>query len=202
MTLERRVETLLELVEADRVRQSEAILGSARGEVAAIRKQAHAEARSRMHKAFAEERDRSEARIAAARANVQTQNRIAQQQRARTLLAAGLARLPAELLRRWHEPEARRAWLASLAAGAVAALPRTPWRVTHPPEWPSAERAEFSARLEDQVGVQPQFTGDTRIRAGLRIAAGNNVVDGTIDGLLAAGNEIGARLLHAIEDAS
>jgi type II secretory pathway pseudopilin PulG len=202
VTLERRVQALLELVEADRVRQSDTILGTARSEVAAIRKQAHAEARSRMRKAFAEARERSEARIAAARAKLQTQRRVADQQRARALLAAGLARLPVELLRRWNEPEARRAWLVSLAADALAVLPRTSWHVAHPSEWASAERAEFSARLAGQVGVPPQCIADPRIRAGLKIAADGNVVDGTLDGFLVDGNEIGARLLHAIEAAS
>jgi hypothetical protein len=202
VTLERRVEALLELVEADRVRQSEAILGSARSEVEAIHKQAHAEARSRLRKAFAEERERSEARIAAARAKLQTQCRVAEQRRAHALVAAGLARLPAELLRRWREPEARREWLASVVAAALAVLPRASWRVAHPDEWLGAERMEFSERLADEVGVLPQLVADPRIRAGVRIAAGNNVVDGTIDGLLADRNEIGARLLHAIEDAS
>jgi hypothetical protein len=202
MTLERRMQALLELVEADRARQSDSILDSARNEVAAIRKQAHAEARSRMRKAFAEERERSEARVAAARAKLETQRRIAEQRRAQALLAAALAQLPAALLARWHEVGGRQAWVASVATSALAVLPRTSWRLVHPTDWPSAEREAFSARLTSQVGVPPQCVADPAIRAGLKIAADGNIVDGTLDGLLADGDEIGGRLLLAIEAVS
>ena len=202
MTLERRVDALLELVEAHRARQSDAILGSARSEATAIRKRAHAEARSRMCMTFEEARDRSDARIAAAQANLQTQRRVAKQRRAQAMLAAGLSQMPTALLRRWREPEARRAWVAALAATALAVLPRTSWRLHHPSDFPRSELETFTATLSDRVGVAPQCIADPRIRGGLKIAADGNVVDGTLDGLLADHDDIGGRLLRAIEAAS
>jgi hypothetical protein len=48
----------------------------------------------------------------------------------------------------------------------------------------------------------PQSILDVRIGAGLKIAADGNVVDGTLDGLLADRYEVGAKLLSAIEAAS
>jgi vacuolar-type H+-ATPase subunit E/Vma4 len=202
MTLERRMEALLELVEADRVHQLDAILARARREAAAARKQAHAEARSRVRKAFVEARERAEARIAAAQAKLQTERRIARQRRAQALLAEGLRQLPAALLHRWREPESRRAWLVALAEAAVAVLPRTSWRVRFPSDFSRAELEAYATSLADQVGAVPQCILDVRIGAGLKIAADGNVVDGTLDGLLADRYEVGAKLLRAIEAAS
>jgi len=199
MTLQRRVDALLEFVEADRARQSDAILGNARREAAAIRKRAHAEARSRVRKAFAEARERRDARIAAASANLQTRRRLAQQQRTQALLAAGLAQLPGALLRRWQDPAARKTWVASVATDAVAVLPRASWRVYHPADWPLAELEAFAAAVAAQVGAAPQCIPDPRIRGGLKIVADGNVVDGTLDGILADRDETGSRLLCAIE---
>lgn len=50
--------------------------------------------------------------------------------------------------------------------------------------------------------MAPQCIADPRIRGGLKIAADGNVVDGTLDGLLADHDDIGGRLLRAIEAAS
>ncbi len=44
------------------------------------------------------------------------------------------------------------------------------------------------------------FVEDPGVRCGLRIAADHNVVDGTLEGLLADRAEIGARLLDLLGD--
>ena len=199
MTIERRAQALLELVESDRARQCDAIVAEARAHASTLLAQAHAEARARVRQAFKEERARSAARIAAARAALATRQRLDRQQRASALVATGLARLIEELLRRWREPATRRVWCDAIAADASSVLTREPWDVAHPADWPEVEQSAFASRVAAEVGTSPRLRADPRIRAGLRIAAGGNVVDGTLDGLLADREEIGARLLHAIE---
>lgn len=199
MTPTRQAEALLAIVEADRAAKRGAILDAARAQAAALVADAHAAARARMRAAFAEERDLVATRIAAARANLETRRRIARQQRAAALLAAAWEKLPAMLLTRWRDADARRAWAASVAEDARRVLPRTAWTITHASGWPEAERAAFAGGLAAN-GIVASFVEDPAVRAGLRIAADHNVVDGTQAGLLADRAEIGARLLALLGD--
>jgi len=199
MSVASQTHALLDLVEADRARRCEAILGEARGRAAALLRQAHADARQRMREAFHEERARRVERVAAARANLQTRQRLGEQQRAAAFLAAGWQRLHEELLRRWRDPAARRAWVAHVSADARRLLPHAEWRITHAPGWPADERDEFAAELARALGTAPTFTADAAVGAGVRIAAMGNVIDGTLPGLLADRAEIGARLLHQVD---
>ena len=48
--------------------------------------------------------------------------------------------------------------------------------------------------------MTPTFVADTGIAAGLRIAAGGNVVDGTLAGLVNDRSEVGAKLLRHLEN--
>jgi hypothetical protein len=137
--------------------------------------------------------------VSAARANLQTRRRLALQQRAAALLAAAATRLPGELVRRWHAPALRRAWVAAIVASARDLLPRSAWQVAHPPDWPASEREAVFAELAGALGVAPTFVASDGLRAGLKISADGNVVDGTLDGLLADRAEIGGRLLHVLE---
>lgn len=199
MTVTRETQALLDLVEADREQQCGAILAEARVRAAAVLRQAHAEARTAMRNAFLEERLRREARVGAARANLQTRRRIADQQRAVALLAAGWNRVPGEMLRRWQAPDLRRTWVAAVIAGARKALPTAPWRIAHVPDWPAAEHAAIQREFAPAPAPECVFEPDPRIRAGLKVAAGGCAVDGTLDGLLADRAEIGSRLLHLLE---
>lgn len=197
--LERQTQALLDLVDADRREKCGAILAEAQGRCRGVLAQAHADARTRMRKAFQEERLRRDARVDAARANLQTRRRLADQQRAAALLAAGWKSLPGAMLRRWGEPELRRAWVAAVVAAARSALTARSWRIVHAPGWPAAEREALRAALASESSIECVFDEDARLRSGLRIAADGNVVDGTQDGLLADRAEIGARLLHLLE---
>jgi hypothetical protein len=199
IALERRMRALLDLVEADRRQKCDAILAEAQGRRRTLLGQAHADARGVMRKAFQEERLRRDARVDAARANLQTRRRLAEQQRAAALLAAGWNRLPEEMLRRWRTPALRRRWIAAVLAGARASLPAAAWRVIHAPDWPAAERTAVRAELAAAHGAQSTFDEDSRIRAGLRISANGNVIDGTLDGLLADRADIGSQLLQLLE---
>ena len=200
MSVDVQTRALLVLVEADRKEKCDAILADAQGRRAAILQQAHADARKRMREAFAEERLRRDARTAAARANLQTRRRLADQRRAAALLAAGWTRLPDELLRRWQMPDARRAWIAVVVAEARKSLPGASWRVAHAPGWPVAEWPAGHPEFAEAPAGTSVFDADSRIRAGLKISASGCIVDGTLDGLLSDRADIGSRLLQLLDE--
>ena len=202
MTLDRETQALLDVVEADRARRCGEILDAAKRRADDTVQQAHADARERMRQAFIEERERTAARIASAQANLQTRRRLDAQQRSAALLAAGWRQLPDALLRRWRDAERRAEWIASVLAAARAALPRGPWRIAHPVDWPAAEVDAFVAALTAELGAAPQVVASDTVQAGISISADGNVVDGTLDGLVADRREIGARLLHHLERGS
>jgi vacuolar-type H+-ATPase subunit H len=199
MTLESRMQALLDLVEADRKRRCDTIIGDARARAAETIAAAHAEARGRMREAFAEERTRFETRVAAAQARLATHRRLHEQRRAGDLLAAGWRKLPAALCDRWREPETRRSWVASVIAEAHKLLPRGTWRIAYASEWPDDERRALAATLTTSLGKPPEFVVDDTARAGLKVSAAGNVIDGTLGGLTADRAEIGGRLLRALE---
>ena len=200
MTLESRTQRLLDLVETDRQRRCAAILADARTRARTIVAAAHAEARARIRTAFEEERQRREASLAAARARLMTHQRAREQRHAGVLLTAGWQKMTAALCERWRDRRGREAWVASVIAEAGKSLPRGAWRIVHAPGWPEAERDALAAALTATSGAPPQFVVSESARAGLRVSAEGNVLDGTLDGLTADRADIGARLLGALED--
>jgi hypothetical protein len=199
MSVEARAQALLDLVEADRTERCAAIVDEARAQAAALRAEACAEARAQVRAAYAEQRLRVANALAAAEAELQTRRRLHAQRQVEALLALAWARLPEVLRMRWDDPGARDRWLAHALASARERLPRTAWTLQHGPGWPDAERQALAARLEAELGHAPQFVEDARLGAGLRIAAGSNVVDVTLAGLLADRDEIGGRLIGLLE---
>ncbi|CAG1001408.1 hypothetical protein BURK1_02888 [Burkholderiales bacterium] len=199
MSVERQASALLALVEEDRARKCDAIDGAARARAGAIVREAHAAARARMRTAFAEERSRMDARVAAARANLDTRRRAAANAFAGALIAAGVERLPAALDGRWADAPARRAWVDDAIRQARALLPRGAWRIAHAPGWPQDERDALAADLSRTHGTSVAFAEEPALGAGLAIASGGNVVDGTRAGLTSDRDEIGALLLATME---
>jgi hypothetical protein len=191
MTLESRTQALLDLVEADRTRRCAEILERARSQAAAITAQARAAASARVRSAFAEERRRSAWRVTEAQARLATRRRLRKQQLAQQFVAAAKDALPKALGERWQRPQARREWVARAAAEARAALPNVRWRITHAPGLTEEDRRV--------VGGDADYEVDPNMRAGLRIAALGNVVDGSLAGLLADRGEVAARLLEQLE---
>lgn len=200
MSATARAEALLALVEDDRRAKCDAIDADARAQTDAILGEAHALARSRMRAAFVDERARRAARVAAARANLETRRRIAANAFAAAQLAAGLARLPQALASRWRDNAAREAWVAEAVRHASDALPAGAWRIAHAPGWPAHERDALAARLGAR-GITIDVDESAALAAGLKIAAQGNVVDATRDGLCADRDENGAMLLAALESA-
>lgn len=202
MTIQRRTQALLDLVEDDRSAQCEGILGDARTRAAALVAQAHADARIRLREAFAEERQRAHERVAAARATLQTRRRLHEQQRATAMLALCWEQLPAALQRRWHESASRQRWVDAIVTAARDALPRASWRIAHSLDWPVAEQQPLRAQLTADLDAAPTLVADAGIVAGLKITAGGNVVDGTLAGLVDDRIEVGGELLRQLEEST
>ena len=199
MTLERRTEALLVLVEGDRNVQREAIIAEARTRASALLAQAHADARARVRDACAEERRRAHDSVAAAQARLATRRRLHEQHRTAALLALGWQRLPDALRQRWQDDELRGIWVSAIVAVASRVLPRAQWHVAHGADWPVAEQQALSARVTPDLDAAPVFSADPGVVAGLRIASGGNVVDGTLAGLVSDRVDVGARLLRQLE---
>lgn len=195
MTLAKRTQALLDLVEDDRRTQCAAIIGGAEQQAAAALAQARAEARARVREAFAEERARAQARVAAARAELQTRRRLHEQEQAAAWLALGWQRLLPALQNRWADGATRRPWVDAALAEARRVLAPGGWHIVHAPGWPVAEREAVASQLQAQGATAPSFTEHAGLDAGLRIVADRNVVDATLGGLTADREAIGARLL-------
>ncbi len=189
---------LLDLIEADRTRQASQILGAAHANADVLRANAHADARARMRQTFEEQRLRRRERIAAAQAHLATQRRLHAQQRSAALLRQAWQQLAPELEALWREAASRAAWVAHAARFARMRLPGGAWRIVHAPDWPAAEQHAQGG----EWGSSPLFLADPAIRAGLRIEVDGNVVDATLEGLLADRTEIEARLLRLLEDSA
>jgi len=201
MTLESRVQALLDLVERDRQQRYDAIRRDAEKSASATRAGARDQAIERLRIAFKTERQLREQRIAAAQAKLQTHRRLHEQRRAAALLDAGWQRLPELLCRRWATAGSRERWVKHVVAAARAVLGPGPWRITHAEAWPRDEREALAADLARELGASAQFLADTTIFAGLKITSGANVIDGTLAGLLSDRADLAARLLRHMEDA-
>lgn len=195
MTLAARTQALLDLVERDRATQCDAIIAEARSLADALVARARAESRAAVHLALTEERARSRAALAAARAELRTRQRAHRQRRIEALLALGWQALPEALRSRWNEAASRAQWIDRALSSARSVLPRAGWSIVHGTDWSDEEKRALAARLDPL----PRFALDPQIDAGLRIAAGGNVVDATLSGLLADRDEIGGHLIRLLE---
>jgi hypothetical protein len=197
--IEQQARALLELIEADRASKCALILGEANSRAAAVRAQASADARTRMRRAFEEQRQLQRERVAAAQARLATHRRLHEQQRTAALLRLAWEQLPGELLALWRQPGSRANWVAHVLASARARMPKGPWQIVHAPDWPAAERQALAQGLAAESGVPPRFEDDADIPAGLKVIAKGNVIDGTLGGLLADRAEFEAQLLRQLE---
>lgn len=201
MNLDERTRALLDLVGAHRAARCEELLSAARAKARVIRNEAYREARTRLREALARERERAAREIALTQAQFNTRARQHRQREANMLLRKGGNRLPDELARRWRDPPARARWAESILVHAAALLTEGgQWEVRHPPDWPVAERERAAQVLAPSLRGTVRFTPDPAIRAGLRVHAGHNVVDGSLAGLLVDRTVIEARLLVHIEE--
>ncbi len=89
-----------------------------------------------------------------------------------------------------------------MAAAARARCGSGDWRIVHPPDWPADEQQVAGATCCRQTAAPRRASRPIPAsRAGLKIVAGGNVIDGTLDGLLAERADFEARLLRRLEAA-
>jgi vacuolar-type H+-ATPase subunit E/Vma4 len=198
LTLAQRTAALLDLVDSYRAARSAQILEPAREQARALLRTARAEGRRRVRTAIAEARQRLAAEVGAAQARLATERRLTEQQRAVQVLQQAWSALDESLRRRWHDAPPRRLWCEAHLTRALEALPHERWRIECAADWPADERDAFTQRLREagisDVAWQPRDD----IAGGLRIRAGNNLVDATIEGLLADRAALEGRLLDAL----
>ncbi|MBI3045752.1 MAG: hypothetical protein HYY78_23330 [Betaproteobacteria bacterium] len=190
---------LLQLVADNLTTRREALRARAQGEARALLGQAHADARKRVRAALEEARKRGEERIARAKAQRKTRERLARQHRVKGLLEQGWARLNETLLQSWRDPSQRWQWVERSALRATSVVPGGSWMIAHPRDWPVQERERLRALLEAQGASLAGFAADDAVAAGVRMTSGYGVFDATLGGLLADRAAIEARLLFHLE---
>lgn len=202
MNLEQRVAALLELVEQYRARRFAELLEPAHAEARQVVHSALAEARRRVHTAIVEERKRYALEVGAVEAALATDRRLAHQRHAVRLLDTAWRELRARLVARWDAADTRAQWIGAYLRRALRAVPcgAGGWRIETHPAWSAAERTHWSGQLRID-GVTPvQFESTPGISAGFRVVSGNNVLDATIEGLLADRAQLEGRLLHHLQE--
>lgn len=199
MNLAERTQALLAAVEEFRRRRCAELLGPADAQAREIVRNALAEARRRVRTAIAEERQRIAAELAAAEARLATQKRLAAQRRAMQLLGRAWDGLRGALAARWRAPETRAHWVEAHLARAVWALPARAWTLRCAPDWPASEREAALRWLAERGLRDVRIEADATIEAGFRVHAGHNVLDATLDGLLADRAAIEGQLLELME---
>lgn len=200
MTLARNEQALIELVTGDARTRCDEALARARDESVHLLREARAEARRNVKRAFDDARRQGRERVAAANAMLDTRRRLAQQRRSAALLAACWQALPAALIARWQADATRAQWVASTLDAALRALPRRRWRIAHAPGLTAAERDALVARVAQATGEAPDVEAAVELTAGLRVVADGTSIDATLAGLLADRHEIGAALLQRLDE--
>jgi len=198
--IDTRLQHLLDVVKHNRDERCEAVLSEAREQAQQLIKQAYQEARKRLHRSVQSIREDARQRLASANAQRQTRARLNRQNADRALLERAWEPLNEQLLHYWRETDSRRQWIDNLIQQAVENLVDKPWRIEHPADWPDEERTELLARLVKTSGSVPEFSGQTRIKAGLRICAGDACVDGTRCGLLRSRHRIEGIMLAKLNE--
>lgn len=199
MNLHQRTAALLEVVAAYRARRCEELRQPAEQQAREIRRSALTAAHQRVHTAVEEQRKRMAAEIGAAEARLATEHRLLAQRRAAAMLARAWTHLRSALLARWRDAATRTRWVDSNLDRALQALPHGQWQILHPRDWPDGEREAVAARMAPH-GIATGFVEDASVAAGLRVIAGNNALDFTLDGLLADRAAIEGRLLQMLAE--
>lgn len=193
--VDRQVDSMVRLLRRYEATEIDRIIDRAYATAEERLRAARRAARQRVHEAVAELRAEVDAGITRARAGDQARARRLELEKARHVLAAGRDCLDEALRRRWREKDSRQTWVSSLLDQAASVLPAGAWQVEHAPDWPEAEREGFAARAAEAAGEAPRLTAGDDVAAGLRIGIGGASLDGTLEGLLARGPELEARLL-------
>ena len=193
------LEQMLTLVRTREREEREAMLTRAQDESRRILAEARRDARARVGGHLAQLRHLMRRELNRAQAALETERRQHQSRCDFAVLEAGWMQLRAALALRWLDSAGRAAWIGMLVAQALASLPRLVWEISHPEDWPQAEREALARRLERELGYKPRLAGSSRIRAGILIRARSASLDGTLDGLLLDRHAVESQLLAELD---
>ncbi len=200
MSIEQRVQALIEIAEDYRAKRCGALLAAAREESGRIVAEARAAARGRIREALSREHDRLAGSIEQAQARLVTLRRVRMLKRAAAVLTQAWPRLEQALAQRWQSAAGRKAWVEQHLAVARDVLPAAAWTVLHPPGWHAAERDQALLWLRQHGIADARVAPDATLEAGIRVVCGMNVLDASLAGLLADRAPIEGRLLQYLEE--
>lgn len=195
-----RLQGLLDAVAQQRETRCAEILARARDDAQALVKQARGKARTRLHREILHARQQFAQQLALQQAGQAARQREVRFRSDRALLDQAWPLLRAALVQRWRDAATRRRWVEALAGLAQARLVGDDWRIEHPADWPAEERDALARHLKERSGAEPAFSADTALQAGIRVRAGNTLVDGSCDGLLRDRVHIEALLLASLRE--
>jgi len=191
---------LIEIAEQYRAEHCAALLASAESESRRLLADAHRLARRHLRATLDAERARLAEVLAEAQAQLVTARRARAQKRMAAALAQAWPRIERALAQRWQSPSGRAIWVEQHLAVAKEVLPAAAWTILHPPQWPDAEREQAEHWLQAHGIADARFATDATLSAGIRVvcatARGMNLLDASIEGLLADRTGIEGRLLH------
>ncbi len=193
-----RMDELIAMVQQDRDVKRREILDKANEEADRIVKNSHKNARLRVKEAVAEERRLFAEAENTAQARLETDERRKRLKESEALLQLGRAALREALMERWHNPEARKEWLAMVTEQAVEFLPDGEWEIVCSQGVEAQEIQDMQSRIEKERAIKSFETNDAGLVAGLKIGCNQAWVDGSITALLADSRAIDAQLLGLI----
>jgi vacuolar-type H+-ATPase subunit E/Vma4 len=190
---------LLRELERETQAECQALISAAEQEARAIVARARGDATERTHAAIVLLRQEGRRRLLRAKAQADTELRLRAHRDASAAIAMAWPLLEAALLACWHDPASRRLWAESALRHAAARLLRGPWKIEHPTDWSESERQSLPSMLPEDGSVKVEFKADADVAAGLRIRAGQALLDATLQGLLADRAAVAAALLAEVE---
>ncbi len=188
MNLEQRTAALLELVEQYRARRFAELLEPAQAEARQVVRAALAEARRRVHTAIVEERKRYATRGERGGSGAgHGPSPVPAAPRGATPRTRPGTNCARRLVARWDAAPTRAQWVRAYLQRALRSVPCASggWRIQTHPAWTDGERAHWLEQLRIDGVAQVAFETAAAISAGFRVVSGNNILDATIEGLLA-----------------
>ena len=187
---------LLKIAEDYRADHCQALLARAVEDSRDILQAAHLAARRNLRAVLAPERQRLAAAVAEDEAKLVTERRMRDQRRVAGILEHAWPKLVQALRERWEAPAGSASWVMHHLSIALLALPGKGWVIRHPENWPAAAREQASQWLQTHGIADARFEADSELAAGIRVVCGLNLLDASLDGLLADRTQIEGRLLH------
>jgi len=199
MDLQNQEKRLLELIRLKQEKACRETIRQADGQVQRILDEAWKAGRKRLHEAVERERDRAKGQLRHAEAELETRQRLHEQQRVIMLLKLAWQTLEQQLREQWVSRDGRRRWIQRAVQIGLQHLPANHWHITHPPVWSAEDQVILSQAAAKGLQQAPELLADERIEAGLILRSGGALLDMTLEGLIADRSAIEGQLLAKIE---